>query len=61
MHKAGGGDVVVEHVCSAHTDAEMGVLLERARRIAAAGQQMFDFEVPTPAGACRRCRGLACR
>ena len=48
MRKDGGGDVLVEHVGSAHTDAELGVLLERARRIAAAGQQVLDFEVPTP-------------
>ena len=34
MRKAGRRDVVVEHVGSAHTDAELGVLLERARRIA---------------------------
>ena len=48
MRKDGGGDVLVEHVTLAHTDAELGVLLERARRIAAAGQQVLDFKVPTP-------------
>jgi hypothetical protein len=48
MRKAGGRDELVEHVGSAHTDAELGVLLERARRIAAGGQQVLDFEVPTP-------------
>jgi hypothetical protein len=48
MRKAGGRDELVEHVGSAHTDAELGVLLERARRIAAAGQQVLDFEVPAP-------------
>lgn len=48
MRKAGGRDELVEHVGSAHTDAELGVLLERARRIAAEGQQVLDFEVPTP-------------
>jgi hypothetical protein len=48
MRKAGGCDELVEHVGSAHTDAELGVLLERARRIAAGGQQVLDFEVPTP-------------
>ena len=48
MRKAGGGDELVEHVGSAHTDAELGVLLERARRIAAEGQQVLDFEVPIP-------------
>ncbi|MDT5353978.1 MAG: hypothetical protein QOJ56_2510 [Mycobacterium sp.] len=48
MRKAGGRDELVEHVGSAHTDAELGVLLERARRIVAEGQQVLDFEVPTP-------------
>jgi hypothetical protein len=48
MRKAGGRDELVEHVGSAYTDAELGVLLERARRIAAEGQQVLDFEVPTP-------------
>jgi len=48
MRKVGGRDELVEHVGSAHTDAELGVLLERARRIAAEGQQVLDFEVPTP-------------
>ena len=48
MRKAGGSDELVEHVGSAHTDAELGVLLERARHIAAGGQQVLDFEVPTP-------------
>jgi hypothetical protein len=48
MRKAGGRDELVEHVGSAHTDAELGVLLERARRIAAEGQQVLDFEVPIP-------------
>jgi len=48
MRKAGGRDELVEHVGSAHTDAELGVLLERAGRIAAEGQQVLDFEVPTP-------------
>ena len=38
--------MLVEHVGSAHTDAELGILLERARRIAAGGQEVLDFEVP---------------
>ena len=45
MRKAGRRDVVVEHVGSAHTDAELGVLLERARRIATGDQDVLDFEV----------------
>jgi Transposase DDE domain len=45
MRKAGRRDVVVEHVGSAHTDAELGVLLQRARRIATGDQDVLDFEV----------------
>jgi hypothetical protein len=45
MRKAGRRDVVVEHIGSAHTDAELGVLLERARRIATGDQDVLDFEV----------------
>jgi Transposase DDE domain len=45
MRKSGRRDVVVEHVGSAHTDAELGVLLERARCIAAGDQDVLDFEV----------------
>ena len=45
MRKAGRRDVVVEHVGSAHTDAELGVLLERARWIVAGDQDVLDFEV----------------
>ncbi len=33
------------HVGSAHTDAQLGVLLERARRIATGDQQVLDIEV----------------
>ncbi|GAA4405579.1 hypothetical protein GCM10023147_48780 [Tsukamurella soli] len=44
----GGRDEVVEHLGSAHTDAELGILLERARGIIAAGQQVLDFDVPAP-------------
>ena len=45
MRKAGRRDVLVEHVGSAHTDAELGILLERARRIATGDQDVLDFEV----------------
>jgi len=45
MRKAGRRDELVEHVGSAHTDAELGVLLERARRIATGDQDVLDFEV----------------
>lgn len=46
MRKVGRRDVLVEHVGSAHTDAELGILLERARRIATGDQEALDFEVP---------------
>lgn len=45
MRKAGRRDVLVEHVGSAHTDAELGILLESARRIAIGDQDVLDFEV----------------
>lgn len=48
MQKVDGRDVLVEHVGSAHTDAELGILLERARAIAEAGQQALDFDVALP-------------
>ncbi|GFG50787.1 hypothetical protein MAGR_22280 [Mycolicibacterium agri] len=34
------------HVGSAHTDAQLGILLEQARRIAAQDQGVLDIEVP---------------
>jgi hypothetical protein len=45
MRKDGRRDVVVEHIGSAHTDAELGVLLERARQVATGDQDVLDFEV----------------
>ncbi len=43
---AGGRERVVEHVGSAHTAAELGVLLERAReRLVDPAQEMFDLDV----------------
>lgn len=48
MRKVDGRDVVVVHVGSAHTDADLGILLQRAREIAVGGQQVLDFEVPVP-------------
>ncbi|OLT30502.1 IS1634 family transposase [Actinomadura sp. CNU-125] len=42
----GRGQRIIEHVGSAHTPAELGVLLERARGLLAGpGQQMLDLEV----------------
>jgi len=49
MRKSGRRDELVEHVGSAHTDAELGVLLERARQIATGDQDVLDFEVPARA------------
>lgn len=48
MQKVDGRDVLVEHVGSAHTDVELGILLERARKITAAGQEVLDFDVALP-------------
>jgi hypothetical protein len=43
--KDGGRVVIVEHVGSAHTDAELGILLERARRLVEGLQEVLDLEV----------------
>lgn len=43
--RVAGRDEVVEHLGSAHTDAELGVLIEHANQLINAGQQSFDFEV----------------
>jgi hypothetical protein len=43
--KEGGRVVIVEHVGSAHADAELGILLERARRITDGLQEVLDLEV----------------
>ncbi|ORV76757.1 IS1634 family transposase [Mycobacterium gastri] len=43
--KDNGRVVVLAHLGSAHTDAELGILLARAREVAADGQQTLDFEV----------------
>lgn len=44
MRKDGRRDVFVEHIGSAH-DAELGVLLRRARQVAAGDQDVLDLEV----------------
>jgi hypothetical protein len=46
MRKSGRRDELVKHIGSAHTDAELGGLLERARQVATGDQDVFDFEVP---------------
>ena len=40
-----GKVVILAHLGSAHTDAELGILLEAARQIVAGGQVALDFEV----------------
>jgi len=46
MRKSGRRDELVEHLGSAHTDVELGILLEQARRLVAGDQESFEFEVP---------------
>ena len=41
-----GRVVIVAHVGSAHTDAELGVLLDQARQIVTGEQEAFAIEVP---------------
>ncbi|WP_163699755.1 IS1634 family transposase [Mycolicibacterium sarraceniae] len=41
-----GRVVIVAHVGSAHTDAELGVLLDEARQIVIGEQESLDIEVP---------------
>jgi hypothetical protein len=46
VRKHRGQREVLAHIGSAHTDAELGILLERARALAAGEQGALDFEVP---------------
>jgi Transposase DDE domain len=46
VRKHRGQREILAHVGSAYTDAELGILLERARRIAAGDQEVLDIEVP---------------
>jgi len=41
-----GQVVIVAHVGSAHTDAELGILLDQARQIVTGKQEALDIEVP---------------
>ncbi|MFY1599669.1 hypothetical protein [Micromonospora sp. WMMD737] len=43
MRKSGRRDELVEHLGSAHTDVELGILLERARHLVASDQEAFEF------------------
>jgi hypothetical protein len=45
VRKHRGQREILAHVGSAHTDAELGILLERARRIATGDQEVLDIEV----------------
>ncbi|WP_027331313.1 IS1634 family transposase [Mycolicibacterium tusciae] len=44
--KQRGRREILAHVGSAHTDAELGILLEKARAIALGDQSQLEFEVP---------------
>jgi hypothetical protein len=46
MRKSGRRDELIEHLGSAHSDVELGILLEQARRLVAGDQEAFAFEVP---------------
>lgn len=48
VRKHRGRREIVAHVGSAHTDAELGVLLEQARRLALGDQGMLELGVPEP-------------
>ena len=45
VRKHRGQRTILAHVGSAHTDAQLGILLEQARRIAAQDQGVLDIEV----------------
>jgi hypothetical protein len=45
VRKHRGQRTILAHVGSAHTDAQLGILLERARQIAAEDQGVLDIEV----------------
>lgn len=45
VRKHRGQRTILAHVGSAHTDAQLGILLEQARQIAAEDQAAFDIEV----------------
>jgi hypothetical protein len=46
VQKLRGRREILAHVGSAHTDAELGILLEKARAMALGDQGQFGFEVP---------------
>lgn len=48
VRKHRGRHEILAHVGSAHTDVELGILLERARQFLHGDQGMLDLDVPTP-------------
>lgn len=46
VRKQRGQRTILAHIGSAHSDAQLGILLEQARRIAAQDQGVLDIEVP---------------
>ncbi len=46
VRKHRGQRTILAHVGSAHTDSQLGILLEQARRLAAEDQGVLDIEVP---------------
>jgi len=49
VKKHRGSREILAHVGSAHTDAELGILLEKARAMAIGDQEVLGFEVPAHA------------
>lgn len=43
--KDAGRVVILAHLGSAHTDAELGILLDQAKAVVIGGQVALDFEV----------------
>ncbi|WP_143543532.1 hypothetical protein [Rhodococcus sp. BUPNP1] len=48
VRKHRGRHEILAHVGSAHTDVELGILLERARQFLHGDHGMLDLDVPTP-------------
>ncbi len=46
VRKDRGRVVILAHVGSAHTNAELGILLDEARQIVTGEQEALDIEVP---------------
>ena len=48
VRKHRGRHEIIAHVGSAHTDVELGILLERARQLLHGDQGMLELDVPSP-------------